>query len=355
MISVLHWDAARKVCRTPAAAEFPNTAAGAAPDDVWWLDLTDPTPEEEERVFGTFFPVHTLTRKDITRQRQTEDRGSHLPKVEEFPDYLFVVANPLPPGLAERLRRGGKPAPRADAGVAEADRRRAPRPQLSAVMNHRVLVTHHYQPLACVTEAWRHLERHTDSVRRGPDFLFHHVLDAMVDEYAPVVERVAGRLDDLETRMFNNPTPRLLARLLRLKRVVSGLRKTLILEREVLARLIRGEFALVDEREVAYYRNVYDHLVRYTELIESAREMVSDLMETHLSAMSNRLNQVMKVLTMISTVVLPMTLVAGVYGMNFEENVWPGFRSAWGFPAAVGTMAALGLGSVAYFRWRKWI
>ena len=80
------------------------------------------------------------------------------------------------------------------------------------------------------------------------------------------------------------------------------MRKTLILEREVLARLIRGEFELVEDREVAYYRNVYDHLVRYTELIESAREMVSDLMETHLSAVSNRLNQIMKVLTMISTV-----------------------------------------------------
>jgi magnesium transporter len=177
----------------------------------------------------------------------------------------------------------------------------------------------------------------------------------MVDEYTPVVEGVAARLDRLESRIFRDPSPRLLARLLRLKRVVTGLRKTLILEREVLARLIRGEFELVDEREVVYYRNVYDHLVRYTELIESAREMVSDLMETHLSAVSTRLNQVMKVLTMISTVVLPMTLVAGVYGMNFEENVWPGFKTAWGFPAAIGLMLALGLGSVAFFRWRKWI
>ena len=229
------------------------------------------------------------------------------------------------------------------------------RPQLSAVLNHRVLVTHHYQPLECVTTARTFVGRHADAARRGPDFLFHHVLDAMVDEYAPVVERIAARLDGLETRLFKDPTPKLLARLLRLKRIVTGLRKTLILEREVLARLIRGEFELVDEREVVYYRNVYDHLVRYTELIESAREMVSDLMETHLAAVSNRLNQVMKVLTMISTIVLPMTLVAGIYGMNFEENVWPGFKSTWGFPFALGLMALLGLGSLAYFRWRKWL
>ena len=182
---------------------------------------------------------------------------------------------------------------------------------MSAILNQRVLVTHHYQVLDCVATARTFIDRHTDAARRGPDFLFHHVLDAMVDEYAPVVDRVVARLDRLETRLFKDPTPKLLARLLRLKRVVTGLRKTLILEREVLARLIRGEFDLVEEREVAYYRNVYDHLVRYTELIESAREMVSDLMETHLSAISNRLNQIMKVLTMISTIVLPMTLVAG--------------------------------------------
>lgn len=352
MISVLHWDSASKVCHSHTAAEFPPTAAAVAPDDVYWIDLTDPTPEEEEQVFGKFFPVHTLTREDITRVRKTEDKSSHLPKVEEFPDYLFVIVNPLPPGLAEMLREPAK-VPKSDRGIAGAFRRRANRPQLSAVMNQRVLVTHHYQPLGCVTAAREHLDRHAESVRRGPDFVFHHVLDAMVDEYAPVVDRVAGRLDALETRMFKNPTPKLLARLLRLKRVVSSMRKTLILEREVLARLIRGEFSLVDEREVVYYRNVYDHLVRYTELIESAREMVSDLMETHLSAMSNRLNQVMKVLTMISTIGMVCAVIAGVYGMNFDNM--PELHWQYGYPFALALMGLAAVGSFVFFRRMKWV
>ncbi|MBA4063608.1 MAG: magnesium and cobalt transport protein CorA [Isosphaera sp.] len=353
MITVLHWDAAARTCCGRSHDELPPTAAAADDDDVWWVDLSDPTPAEEEKVFRTFLPVHSLTFGDITKERRTPSEGTHLPKVEEFPDYLFAVVNPLPPGLAESLGPAKKGAPRPS--LRELRERRKHRPQLSAVMTRNVLVTHHYRPLACVDAARGFAERHADAARRGPDFLFHHVLDAMVDEYSPVVDAVGARLDALETRVFRDPSPQLLARLLRLKRVVTGLRKTLILEREVLARLTRGEFDLVDEREIVYYRNVYDHLVRYTELVEAAREMVSDLMESHLSAVSTRLNQVMKVLTMISTVVLPMTLVAGVYGMNFEENVSPSFKSDWGFPFALGMMALLGVGSVAYFRARRWL
>jgi magnesium transporter len=351
MITVLRWDAAEKACRECPVDRLPSSPAEVSPEDVWWVDVTDPTPEEEDLIFGKFFPVHALTREDIARPRGKPDPGAHLPKVEEFPNYLFVIVNPLPPGLGAAMRVSPNTPPPSSAPPLTGRHR----PQLSAVLNHHVLVTHHYQPLECISTARTFVGRHSDAARRGPDFLFHHILDAMVDEYAPVVERVAARLDRLETRLFKDPTPRLLGRLLKVKRIVTGLRKTLILEREVLARLIRGEFELVDEREVVYYRNVYDHLVRYTELIESAREMVSDLMETHLSAVSNRLNQVMKVLTMISTVVLPMTLVAGIYGMNFEENVWPGFKTTWGFRFAIGTMLFLGLGSLAYFRWKKWL
>jgi magnesium transporter len=354
MISVLHWDNTGKVCRECAIDEIPASSSAIAPDDVWWIDLANPSQEEEDSIFGKFFPVHTLSREDIMRARVDPDHGAHLPKVEEFPNYLFVIVNPLPPGLGAAMRSAPADALVEEPAEARSLNRRH-RPQLSAVLNDQVLVTHHYQPLECITTARTFVGRHSDAARRGPDFLFHHVLDAMVDEYAPVVERVVERLDGLETHLFKDPTPRLLGRLLRLKRIVTGLRKTLILEREVLARLIRGEFELVAEREVVYYRNVYDHLVRYTELIESAREMVSDLMETHLSAVSTRLNQVMKVLTMISTVVLPMTLVAGIYGMNFEENVWPGFKTVWGFPFAIGTMALLAVMSLLYFRWKKWL
>jgi magnesium transporter len=205
-----------------------------------------------------------------------------------------------------------------------------------------------------VNAGWEFVRRHHDCGGRGPDYLFHLVLDAMVDEYAPVVERLADRLDKVEHAIFARPGPDHLRRLIRMKRTLAFLRKTLVLEREVLARLFRGEFALVAADEVAYYRNVYDHLVRYAEFIESGREMVTDLMQTHLAAVSNRLNEIMKVLTMISTVVLPMNLIAGIYGMNFRK--WfPELDWEYGYPFALGLMLVTGFGALALFRWKKWI
>ncbi|HEX4610846.1 MAG TPA: magnesium/cobalt transporter CorA [Urbifossiella sp.] len=343
MLTTHRWNAATRVYEAVPAYALPASAGDLPAEDVIWIDLADPTPEEEARVFCQFLPVHTLTLGDITKPRREPDQGAHLPKVEEFADYLFLVVNPLPPGLADPAVAGRKRA------------RLRECPQLSAVLTRQVLVTHHYPPLACVDGVSDYVARHGDCARRGPDYVCHLILDAVVDEYAPVVDRVSDRLDRLEAVVFRHPTPKTLARLLRLKRLVSGMRKTLILEREVLARLTRGEFELVDQREIAYYRNVYDHIVRYTELVESAREMVSDLMESHLAAASNRLNQVMKLLTMISTIVLPMNLIAGVYGMNFEESAAPSYHAAWGFWFALSLMGVAGVVAFGFFRWRKWV
>lgn len=315
-----------------------------------WIDLSEATADEEERVFGALVPVHPLSLEDVTRMRREPESGAHFPKVEEFPDYLFVIVNPLPPGLGAIAGRHAD-APKVSAGKLF----RRHRPQLSAVVTNHLLVTHSYAKLACVEATHQYLARHGSSAGRGPDYIFHILLDAMVDEYAPVVEWVAGQLDRLETRVFTHPTRHLISRILKLKRVVTAMRKTLIIEREVLSRLIRGEFELVDEREIAYYRNVYDHLVRYTELIETAREMVSDLGETHLAAVSNRLNEVMKALATISVIGVVCSVIAGTYGMNFEENVWPDFKSGWGFPFAIGLMAVSSVLAFLFFKWRKWV
>jgi len=309
--------------------------------DVLWVDLENPTPEEETLVFQKFFSIHFLSFEDVTRLRRLPDRPPHLPKVEEFPDYLFVIVNPLLQRFTEGLRDGHDPT--LPEGTATT--------QLSAVLTHSLLLTHHYEPLASVTELRAFLDRHESQASRGPDYLFHLILDGMVDEYVPVLDGIDDRLDEYEAQVFSHPRKELLMNLLGTKRTVTILRKTLVYEREVLARLSRGEFGLIDVRETAYYRNVYDHLIRFTERIETSREMVSDLMQTHLAAASNRLNEIMKVLTMISTTVLPMTLIAGIYGMNMDI---PGLRDWWTFPFSLLLMLLTGIAAMAFFWWKRW-
>ncbi len=346
MIRIVRWNPASKSTEAAAMEQLPAKAAELPEDSVVWIDLDDPTPAEEECVLKSFLPVHALTLEDVTKPRRSG--SAHLPKVEEFPDYLFAIVNPLPLELHERPGKGEEDPSKKSIRI-----HKLPRPQLSAILTPTVLVTHHYAPMPCIMEGHGHLERHAGNVKRGPDYLFHLILDGIVDDYAPMVDRISARLDALETVMFRRPTPQVLAKLMRVKRDVTYLRKTLILEREVLARLIRGEFQLVDAREIAYYRNVYDHLVRYTDLIENAREMVSDLMQTHLSATSNRLNEIMKTLTMISTIGMICTLITGYYGMNFKDM--PELEWAKGPYYAFGLMVLTVVGALAVYRWKKWL
>ena len=338
MITIHTWNTSGKVLKTIAPDELlPRREEILADKNVVWIDLCEPTVEEEQLVFEQFFKIHNLSLEDVVRLRREPHAAPHLPKVEEFADYLFVIVNPLTSAVHEHIGEAASAHPTLT--------------QLSAVLTASLLITHHYTPLSCIDSVREFLERHEAQMVRGPDYLFHLVLDHTVDEFVPALDALEETLGNLETSIIQHPRQPVYLRLLRLKRVIILLRKTLIAEREVLVRLARGEFELVDERETVYYRNVYDHLVRFTELIESSREMVSDLMQTFLSAQANHLNQIMKVLTMISTIVLPMTLIAGIYGMNFNlllpEDV--------GFFVAVGLMAASAIVSLGFFWWKRWL
>src|SRR5262249_10548238 len=158
----------------------------------------------------------------------------HFPKVEEFPDYLFVIVNPL---TAEYLHfvatKGERPPEKLFT-------------QLSAVLTQTVLITHHYEPLPCLDQVAAFVGRHEQLAERGPDYIFHLILDATVDQYAPVLDHVDERLDAMELEVMQRPRQKLFLKLLHIKRRIIVLRKTLVHEREVLVRLARGDFSLVD-------------------------------------------------------------------------------------------------------------
>lgn len=317
-------------------------------DDMIWVDLEAPTVDEETHVFQSFFGIHSLSLEDITHLRRKPQEPPHFPKVEEFPDYLFVIVNPLTQHLVQQVATLGADYAGSLLG------RDSPVTQLSAVLTRRLLITHHYEPVNGIDMLRSHLEKHPNTAARGPDYMFHLILDDMVDEYAPALDRLSDALEEYEVKVFRKPNQEMLSRLIECKRTIILLRKTLIYEREVLARMARGDFDLIDDREAAYYRNVYDHLIRFTELIEASREMVSDLMQMYLAAASNRMNEIMKVLTMITTAVLPMTLIAGIYGMNFQK-LTPGIDAEYGFEISLGLMLLSGFAAFLFFQWRKWL
>jgi magnesium transporter len=344
MIAIYSWDDQAKTGRwfDLGALQTQPEALRARPGTLW-IDMEAADDAEEQLVFRNFFSIHPLTLEDITSQRRQPEGLPHFPKVEEFSDYLFVVNNPLSTRFAAKFQCPGDLADESDGLVT----------QMSTILTPRLLITHHMHPLAGIEYLRTILFKHQSQAERGPDYLFHLILHASVDQYVLVLDRIDDSLEDIEAEVFQRPAPDILRSLLVLKRRITSLRKTLVYEREVLARLARGEFALIEAREMAYYRNVYDHVVQFGELLESSREMASDLMQTHLAAMSNRLNAIMKVLAMISTIVLPMTLIAGIYGMNFEHM--PELHWEYGYAYALGLMILAGLCSVLWFRWNQWL
>ena len=344
MIKIFAWDANVKKAEMLEADDLRGPCDHLkGPQAMVWIDLAAPTEEEENLVFQQFYSIHSLSLADINQLRRLPDAPPHFPKAEEFPDYLFVIVNPLKDEYLNQVREGK---------VATGEEM-VPFTQLSAVITANLLITHHAEPLACISLLQNYLARHESQAERGPDYLFHVILDATVDQYAPVLDLMDESLDGMELEVVERPSQAAFLRLLRLKHEIIHLRKTMIYEREVLVRLARGEFEQVDDREAVYYRNVYDHLVRFTELIESSREMVTDLMQSYQAATAIKTNEIMKVLTMISTIVLPMTLVAGVYGMNFEEL--PGKEYPHGFTWSLVGMAIMGIISVVLFRWKRWL
>lgn len=297
---------------------------------IIWADLEAPSEEEEETLLVNFFLFHHLAVEDCQRERLSPHIGDHYPKVEDYQDCLFVIFNPV-----------DKPFEEID--ESEDDSTfcvHFPTRQMNAFLGSNFLVTHHYESSTSIDYVRGLCLKNPQTLQRGPDFLFHIIVDKIVDNYTPVIEYFDEQLDDIEISIFQNFQAVTLPKILSLKKGIIRLRKITTYQREILNRLSRGEFALISNEEMVYYRNVYDHLVRIADLVESYRENVAGLLEAYLSVNSNRMNQVMKVLTVISTIFLPLTFISSIYGMNFKfmpELDWHyGYFMIWGVIALIG-------------------
>jgi magnesium transporter len=296
----------------------------ARPDNIVWVDVADPTGEDFEDL-AREFGFHTLAIEDCRNEHQR-------PKVEEYQGYYFIVlyeAELQPRGQLE-LR------------------------ELNIFLGTNYLVTVHSQPIRNVERArqlWRQWAM--DLAERKTGLPAYLLMDAIVDDYMPMLDAFSDLLDDLETQVFENFRPEALHDIFRIKKQLIFLRRAVVPLRDVFNTLLRREQPIFSRETMTYFQDVYDHLIRVADSIDVLREIVASTMEAYLSVSANRTNFVMKRLTSIATILMSVTLIAGVYGMNFIYMPELGWR--YGYIGALVSMLAVGVALYYYFRKIKWL
>jgi magnesium transporter len=205
-----------------------------------------------------------------------------------------------------------------------------------------------------VLELRRRLAVNSSITGKDADSLTHALFDITVDDFHPVVERLDDEINEVQEQVLAHPDKRLLEQTLLIKRRAQRVRRTILPQRDVAARLARGEYPeLIKPGSVVYFRDIYDHTLRVEEMIEVVRDVADSTLSTYLGAQNNRTNEVMKTLAIVTAIFLPLTLIVGVYGTNFD-NV-PEYRMKYAYPLMWGAMITIVLALLAWFRWRKWI
>lgn len=313
-----------------APVQYPEPEAISAalndPEGLVWVSLENPSDEEILSILRDQFHFHPLAIED------SMSRGYQSPKVDDFGTYIFILAHAIHP----------------DTGFEDLETM-----EMNFYLANNYLVTcHRANVMPPVENIWHQLSRDERLYHNGADFLCHAILDALVDDYMPLLDAMDDEIDQLEDKVLAHPEPRVLDRILALKHTVMSLRRILNPQREVINRLSRDEFPMIDRQSRIYFRDIYDHLVRIQDLTETMRDIVGGMMDIYLSSNSLRLNEVMKALTIVSTIFLPLSFLAGVFGMNFRY--FPIIDHPWGYYISWAIFIAIAVGMLVFFRKRKW-
>jgi magnesium transporter len=293
---------------------------------VTWIDIPEPK-ETDERILLDVFHFHPLTLEDCRETR-------NYPKVEEFPSYLYFIVHGV----------------RADTSPDHFNTI-----ELDGFLGTNYVITYHHERFRSIDNIKQLLQTSPAACQRGAAFLLYQILDQIVDYYSPVLDDFDERIDALEADIFTlrSPAQVILEEIMDLKRGVLRLRRISAKQMEVILRMSRGEFPLIPALMLPFYRDIYDHIMRVTDLAENYRDLISGALEAYLSVVSNRMNEIMKVLTIFSAIMLPLTFIAGVYGMNFEHM--PELSTTYGYFVVWGIMLTVAVGMLGLFWWRGWI
>ena len=328
MIRSLFFEPGKDIRKNLPPQEFPKLVRSRR--GFLWVDFVAEPPDICLPILEDF-GFHHLAIDDALQE-------THVPKLDDWTDYLYIVLNYMD------VKKDGEVW---DTTVDELD----------IFLGPNYIVTHHDHPIRAVDETWHSCDRDPRTLQEGPDHLLYKIADYMVAEYMPIVEEIDSEIDQIEDIVFDRPSPRTLERLFALKRVLLAMRRILLPQREVLNKLARDDYQVIDPKDRVFFRDIYDHLVRLHDLNESLRDLVGGALDTYLSVINNRMNEVMKTLTIITTLFMPLTFVTGFFGMNFFEphgtlNNW---TSNPVFDVVLAINVLLPIGMYIWMRRRTWI
>ena len=292
-------------------------------DNLVWVEVENPT-KEELSFLKEAFNLHPLTVEDCVN---TNAR----PKIDQFPSYLFLILH---------------------AAGYNKETLKVKTLEVNMCVGKNFLLTVHMDSIPSLKTAWERAERNTSIMSGGSDNLLYQVVDALVDNYFPVVDMIDTRIDKIEAEVFSDPSENTLEHIFSLKNDVLFLRRMISPQRETINMLAKGGHSFIAQATGIYFRDIGDNLMFILDTIETYRDTLSGAVDAYLSNITNKTNEIMKTLAVIATLMMPLTLITGIYGMNFKHMPEIGWR--YGYAGVCVLMAIVALGMILYFKKNKW-
>ena len=302
----------------------------ADPDGFFWLDLYDEPLDQVTALFEKVFHFHPLAIEDALVQ-------IHVPKIDDWSEYIYVVLHSIMFDESEDDLLDSQ--------------------ELDIFLGRNYMVTYRNEECEAVDNTWASVVRDERLTQRGAGSLLYGLLEEMATRYMVIIDRLDDLVESIEQDVFTDPKTELLQTLFTTKRSLLTLRRVLTPQREVVNKLARGDFGVVNQKDRSYYRDVYDHYVRLHDINESLRDLVGGALETYLSVVNNRMNDIMKTLTIITTFFMPISFLASFFGMNFfpAPAVFAGVTGPTGFIIAAVLFVSVPFGMFLWVRKRKWL
>jgi magnesium transporter len=296
----------------------------ATGEGLLWVDIEN-TTSEDGQFLSDVLHFHPLAVADCV------SKNIHPPKIDEFEDYLFIIVH----GINYQT----------EFEVVKTT-------ELCLFFGKNFVVTSHDVPMRSVTSVLEQVQAEGRPMRKGADFLAHDLMNALVDNIMLCIDELNEKCADIEAEVLQVPKRETLASIMQFKRSTLALERVMSPQREIMNSLSRGDYPLITGRAQIYYRDIYDHLVHIEMLTQSLRDLADSVLNTYLSSVSNSQNEVMKVLSIVAAIFLPLTLLAGIYGMNFANM--PELDWKYGYFAVWGIMVLVAISMVVYFKRRRW-